>query len=85
MDTDTTTSHEVLRAEMVAKVRKMGYAQRSELDTPRHEFVPDADLIASPNTPTSPTTQPNHRPGDPAARCVPFTGCRVGEVQAPSR
>jgi protein-L-isoaspartate(D-aspartate) O-methyltransferase len=50
MATDTTTlSPETLRTEMVAKVRKAGYAQLSEvervlLDTPRHEFVPDASL-----------------------------------------
>jgi len=54
MDTDTTTSSEALRAEMVAKVRKVGYARRSEvqqvlLNTPRHEFVPDADLAAAHN------------------------------------
>lgn len=50
MDIDTTTlSPEALRREMVAKVRKAGYAQLSAvervlLDTPRHEFLPDADL-----------------------------------------
>lgn len=50
MGTDTTTtSPESLRAEMVAKVRKVGYAQLGEvervmLDAPRHQFVPDADL-----------------------------------------
>ncbi|MFC4004091.1 hypothetical protein ACFS2C_01830 [Prauserella oleivorans] len=53
MDTDTTTvSPTTLRAEMVAKVRKAGYAQLSEvervlLDTPRHEFVPDVRLAAA--------------------------------------
>ena len=53
MDADTTTvSPETLRAEMVATVRKAGYARRSEvqrvlLDTPRHEFVPDADLAVA--------------------------------------
>ncbi|MGH9224143.1 MAG: methyltransferase, FxLD system, partial [Acidimicrobiales bacterium] len=50
MDTDTTTlSSESLCMEMVAKIRKAGYAQLSEveqvlLDTPRHQFLPDADL-----------------------------------------
>jgi protein-L-isoaspartate(D-aspartate) O-methyltransferase len=50
MGTDTTTSSpESLRTEMVAKVRKAGYAQISEvervlLDTPRHQFLPDAGL-----------------------------------------
>ncbi|MEV6712649.1 methyltransferase, FxLD system [Lentzea sp. NPDC051208] len=53
MDTDTATvSPETLRAEMVAKVRKVGYAELSEvervlLDTPRHEFVPEADLAVA--------------------------------------
>ena len=53
MDTDTTAlSPETLRAEMVAKVRNAGYAQLSEVervlrDTPRHEFVPDADLTVA--------------------------------------
>ncbi|PXY25599.1 hypothetical protein [Prauserella flavalba] len=53
MGTDTTTvSPGSLRAEMVAKVRKSGYAQLSEvarvlLDTPRHEFVPDAPLATA--------------------------------------
>ncbi|MFD0204654.1 MULTISPECIES: methyltransferase, FxLD system [Saccharothrix] len=47
--TDTAASPEALRAEMVEKVRKVGYAQREEVervlrDTPRHEFVPEADL-----------------------------------------
>lgn len=55
MDTDTTSlSPELLRAEMVAKVRKVGYAQLSEvervlLDTPRHQFLPDADLALAYN------------------------------------
>jgi protein-L-isoaspartate(D-aspartate) O-methyltransferase len=50
MDTDTTTaSPQELRAKMVEKVRKAGHAEHSEvervlLDTPRHEFVPDASL-----------------------------------------
>jgi protein-L-isoaspartate(D-aspartate) O-methyltransferase len=53
MNTDT-ASPEVLRAEMVAKVRTKGYAQRREVEqvlliTPRHEFVPDADLAAAHN------------------------------------
>jgi protein-L-isoaspartate(D-aspartate) O-methyltransferase len=54
MDTDTTTSPEALRTAMVEKVRKVGYAQRSEVeqvlrDTPRHAFVPDAELDAAYN------------------------------------
>lgn len=50
MGTDTTMmSSAALRAEMVEKIQKAGHAQRSEVervlrDTPRHEFVPDADL-----------------------------------------
>ncbi|WP_210587065.1 hypothetical protein [Streptomyces sp. GESEQ-35] len=41
-----------LRAEMVAKVRKAGYAQLNEvervlLDTARHEFVPDVPLTTA--------------------------------------
>jgi protein-L-isoaspartate(D-aspartate) O-methyltransferase len=50
MDTDTTTaSPQELRAAMVEKIRKAGHARRREvervlLDTPRHQFVPDADL-----------------------------------------
>jgi len=45
----TTTSSEALRAQMVEKIRKVGHAHRAEvehvlLSTPRHEFVPDADL-----------------------------------------
>lgn len=50
MNTDTTTaSPEELCAEMVERIRKAGHAQRGEvervlLDTPRHEFVPDASL-----------------------------------------
>jgi protein-L-isoaspartate(D-aspartate) O-methyltransferase len=45
----TTTSPDALRAEMVERIRKAGHAHRSEVervlrDTPRHEFVPDADL-----------------------------------------
>jgi protein-L-isoaspartate(D-aspartate) O-methyltransferase len=52
--TATTTSPEELRAQMVDKVRQVGYAQLSEVervlrDTPRHEFVPDADLEAAYN------------------------------------
>ncbi|ANZ36013.1 methyltransferase, FxLD system [Lentzea guizhouensis] len=53
MDTDTTTaSPTTLRAEMVARVRKSGYAQLNEvervlLETPRHEFVPDAPLTTA--------------------------------------
>lgn len=53
MDADTTIlSPETLRAEMVATVRKAGYARRSEVErvllgTPRHEFVPDADLAVA--------------------------------------
>jgi len=53
MNADTTTvSPETLRAAMVATVRKAGYARRSEvervlLDTPRHEFVPEADLVVA--------------------------------------
>ncbi|GAA3873540.1 hypothetical protein GCM10022243_43360 [Saccharothrix violaceirubra] len=51
---DTATSPEARRADMVAKVRKAGYARRAEvervlLDTPRHEFVPEADLDAAYN------------------------------------
>jgi protein-L-isoaspartate(D-aspartate) O-methyltransferase len=53
MDTDntitTTMSPEVLRAQMVEKIRKVGHAHRAEVarvlrDTPHHEFVPDADV-----------------------------------------
>jgi protein-L-isoaspartate(D-aspartate) O-methyltransferase len=51
METDTTTtmSSEAMRTQMVEKVRKVGHAHRAEvqrvlLATPRHEFVPDADL-----------------------------------------
>lgn len=53
MDTDTTTMSPVaLRAQMVEKIRKIGHARRAEvervlLDTPRHEFVPDADLATA--------------------------------------
>jgi protein-L-isoaspartate(D-aspartate) O-methyltransferase len=41
-----------LRAQMVEKIRKIGHARRAEvehvlLDTPRHEFVPDADLATA--------------------------------------
>lgn len=51
---NTTASPEDLRAEMVDEVRKAGYAQRTEVervlrDTPRHEFVPEADLQAAHN------------------------------------
>lgn len=54
MNTDTTTSPEALRAEMVATVRQVGYARRGEVeqvlrDTPRHAFVPEADLDAAYN------------------------------------
>lgn len=50
MDTDTTVaSPGTLRAQMVEKVRKGKHAYRPEVervlrDTPRHEFVPNADL-----------------------------------------
>lgn len=42
-------SPEVLRARMVERVREAGFAHRAEvqrvlLDTPRHDFVPNADL-----------------------------------------
>jgi hypothetical protein len=42
-------SSEALRAVMVEKVLNSGHAQRKEVErvlraTPRHEFVPDADL-----------------------------------------
>lgn len=53
MDTDTTAlSPETQRAEMVERIRKAGHARRGEvkqalLDTPRHEFVPDADLTVA--------------------------------------
>lgn len=45
----TTTSPDALRAEMVERIRKVGHARRGEVervlrDTPRHKFVPDADL-----------------------------------------
>lgn len=48
----TTTSPEALRAAMIEKVRKAGHAQRGEVervlyDTPRHEFVPEADLAVA--------------------------------------
>src|SRR6266496_2115006 len=54
MDTETADSPEALRAQMLEKVQKVGYAQRSEVervlrDTPRHEFVPDAGLEAAYN------------------------------------
>ncbi|MBP2474811.1 protein-L-isoaspartate(D-aspartate) O-methyltransferase [Crossiella equi] len=52
MHTSTTTSPEALRAAMVERIRKAGHSQRSEvkrvlLGTPRHEFVPDADLAVA--------------------------------------
>jgi len=53
MDTDiTATTPEALRASMVEKVKKAGHARRQEVeqvlrDTPRHEFVPDADLTTA--------------------------------------
>lgn len=56
MDTETTTmSPDALRARMVEKVRKVGHAHRAEvervlLDTPRHEFVPDADVVLAYDT-----------------------------------
>ncbi|RKT86365.1 protein-L-isoaspartate(D-aspartate) O-methyltransferase [Saccharopolyspora antimicrobica] len=48
----TTTSPEALRVGMVERIRKAGHAQRSEVervlrDTPRHEFVPDAELAVA--------------------------------------
>lgn len=48
----TTTSPDALRAEMVERIRKAGHARRGEVervlrDTPRHEFVPDADLAVA--------------------------------------
>ncbi|MFI7676391.1 methyltransferase domain-containing protein [Actinophytocola sp. NPDC049390] len=48
----TTTSPEALRAAMVERIRQAEHAQRSEVervlrDTPRHEFVPDADLAVA--------------------------------------
>ncbi|MGQ0775424.1 MAG: methyltransferase, FxLD system [Pseudonocardiales bacterium] len=54
MDTNT-TSFDVLRETMIAKVKKMGYAQRPEVERVlrgvlRHEFVPDA----SPDTAYNP-------------------------------
>ncbi len=54
-DTTTeTTSPEALRAQMVTTVQQRGYGLRPEvervlLDTPRHEFVPDATLEAAYN------------------------------------
>ncbi|GAA4237284.1 hypothetical protein GCM10022254_48990 [Actinomadura meridiana] len=46
MDTNTAAA-DALRATMIEKVRKMGFAQRPEVErvlrsTPRHEFVPEA-------------------------------------------
>lgn len=55
METGTTTMlSEGLRVQMVEKVRKVGHAHRVEvehvlLSTPRHEFVPDADLALAYN------------------------------------
>jgi protein-L-isoaspartate(D-aspartate) O-methyltransferase len=48
----TTTSPDALRAEMVDRIQKAGHARRGEVervlrDTPRHEFVPDADLAVT--------------------------------------
>lgn len=48
----TTTSPEALRAAMVKRIRKAGHAQRREVervlrDTPRHEFLPDAELAVA--------------------------------------
>lgn len=45
----TTASPDALRADMVDKIQKAGHAHRSDVervlrDTPRHEFLPDADL-----------------------------------------
>lgn len=45
----TTTSPGRLHAEMVERIRKAGHARRGEVErvlraTPRHEFVPEADL-----------------------------------------
>jgi protein-L-isoaspartate(D-aspartate) O-methyltransferase len=53
MDTNiTTTSPDALRAAMVERIRKAGHAYRGEvervlLDTPRHEFVPHAELTVA--------------------------------------
>lgn len=53
--TDTTAvSPEAMRARMVAKVQQRGFGLRPEvervlLDTPRHDFVPDATLEAAHN------------------------------------
>jgi protein-L-isoaspartate(D-aspartate) O-methyltransferase len=57
MDSTTDTasaSPEVLRAHMVDKVQEIGFARRPEVErvlreTPRHEFVPDADLDTAHN------------------------------------
>lgn len=48
----TTTSTETLRAAMVEKIRKAGHARRGEVErilrnTPRHDFVPNADLAVA--------------------------------------
>ncbi|NIJ09748.1 protein-L-isoaspartate(D-aspartate) O-methyltransferase [Saccharomonospora amisosensis] len=48
----TTTSPDALRAEMVERIRKAGHARQGAVervlrDTPRHEFVPDADLAVA--------------------------------------
>lgn len=48
----TTTSPEALRAAMVERIQKAGHAKHSDVervlrDTPRHEFVPDADLAVA--------------------------------------
>jgi protein-L-isoaspartate(D-aspartate) O-methyltransferase len=47
-----TTSPDALRTEMVERIRKAGHARREEVervlrDTPRHEFLPDADLAVA--------------------------------------
>ena len=52
MESDTTTTAEKLREDMVAAVRKAGYAHRPEveralLEVPRHDFVPEADLTTA--------------------------------------
>jgi protein-L-isoaspartate(D-aspartate) O-methyltransferase len=49
MDSGTTAPPETLRAEMVTRIRTSGYAcgrgvERALLDTPHHDFLPDADL-----------------------------------------
>jgi len=67
MTTDTTTtSPEELREQMLGKVREMGHARSREVqqvlrETPRHAFVPDAELAAAYNPVQSVIT---HRFGD---------------------